>query len=456
MEHLEDIVSRPCKVLYCHPLQEKQQHPNFFGNHLDFFCAVLLPTFVFHLAGLLLQQDLTLFFLSCLPARIIQLLWGYEHKCRLLLLSHPLRIAAINVEYLNYCFLSAFFIYSLISNCFVCMELDERARRLAEIVVDYSVHIVPGDRLLIETEPYFKPFAELIEEIARKRGGSVFWYINNLDMARALIERNDGEELKEKSDILCTMVEASTANITIYATTDPFYLKGVDPKKIADHHRIIRKPVLDRTCGDGKNFKGVKWCNVAFPCEAEARKAGMSLQEYEKFLYNATLLDWERLRLDISRAKKVFDDAEKIRILHPNGTDICLSLKGRGGGISCGNWNMPDGELYYGPVEDSANGKIYFPFPSIWDGQRISGIRLAFKDGEVVDFLAEENQELLERMLEMNGTKRIGEFGIGFNPMAHKYTNNLLFDEKMSGTVHIALGESYAEPLDAGGGLNEA
>ena len=117
---------------------------------------------------------------------------------------------------------------------------------------------------------------------------------------------------------------------------------------------------------------------------------------------------------------------------------------------------MPDGEVYYGPVEDSANGYIYFPYDNILQGNKISGIKLWYKNGEIIKFKAKKNEALLKNILSQEGMKRIGEFGIGCNYGIKKYTNNILFDEKIGGTIHIALGRSYKEPLNAGGGLNDA
>ena len=164
----------------------------------------------------------------------------------------------------------------------------------------------------------------------------------------------------------------------------------------------------------------------------------------------------EWFRISTLRSKEIFDNAKDVHIIIPDFTDIHLSLKGRGGHVSDGMHNMPDGEVYYCPLENSANGYIYFPYKTVRDGNAVSGIRLEYRGGKIVDFSAKENQKFLESMLNLKGAKRIGELGIGCNYSIKKYTNKLLFDEKIGGTIHLAIGESYSRPLSSGGGKNKA
>jgi aminopeptidase len=336
------------------------------------------------------------------------------------------------------------------------MTLDSRAEELAKIVVDYSLDIQPDDVLLVRSEQAFKKFAEYIAFLAQKKGASVIFDHEDLQQVRDMVERNDADELSAESKRLCSLAEQATASVVVDAETNPYYLRGVDPKKIVDYKSIAKKPFLDRIVGNGREFKGIKWNLVAYPCRGEAEKAGMTLNEYANLLYNATNIDWRKTREEMKRTKDIFDNAKDVHIIVQPFTDLHLSLEGRGGDICDGRLNLPDGELYYGPVEDSANGKIYFPYTSVRDGNELRGIKLVYKDGEVISFSAEENQSFLEAMLNLPGVRRIGEFGIGCNHGIKRYIRNLLFDEKIGGTIHLALGESYKEPLNKGGGLNEA
>lgn len=336
------------------------------------------------------------------------------------------------------------------------MVLDERAERLADIVVDYSLDISSKDTLLVRAEHPFKKFAKMIGRLVAKKGAKVIYSFHNQKDTKNLIERSNDDELRKESEKICSLIEQATAAVKVCAETDPFYLQGVDSKKIAKHAEIVEKPYVDRLIGNGKEFKGIKWNVVGFPCEARAKQVGMTFEEYTDFVYGATNIDWTQSREEMKKIKDVFDNASDVHIYVPGRTDLHLSLSGRGGQICDGKYNLPDGEVFYGPVEDSAKGHIYFPYPSVREGNIVSGIRLEYKDGEVVSFDAEGNRDFLESMLELEGVKRIGELGLGCNYGIQKYIQNLLFDEKIGGTIHIAIGTSYKESLDDGGGLNDA
>jgi len=335
------------------------------------------------------------------------------------------------------------------------MVLDERAEKLVDILIGYSLNIGSEDSLLIRSERPFNGFAQMIGDLAIEKGAKVIYEFYELGDRKEVIERSDDKELEKESKRICKLAERSTAAISISAETDPFFLQGVDSKKIAKYAEIVSQPYIERVIGNGKEFKGIKWNVVGFPCEARAKSIGMTLEEYADFVYGATNIDWAKAGEEMKKVKEAFDGASDVHIYVPGRTDLHLSLSGRGGQICDGKYNMPDGEVFYGPVEDSANGYIYFPYSSVRDGNIVSGIRLEYKDGGVVSFDAEENKAFLESMLELEGVKRIGELGIGCNYGIQKYIENLLFDEKIGGTIHLAIGNSYKEPLSDGGGLNE-
>jgi len=335
------------------------------------------------------------------------------------------------------------------------MVLDERAKKLAEIVINYSVKITSSDKVSIGGEQAYEEFARGIGRVAELRGAKVVYDLSNPTRIRDLIRNGSALDLITERDSKLKTLEGCTARIGIDASEDPDFFKDVDPKKIAEYSRVVSKPYSDIVCGDGKSHKGLKWNIVAYPSEREARKAGMSLEDYTDFLFGATNIDWETTKKEMQRIKDLFDGAQEVHILVPGQTDLRLSLTGRKGQICAGTFNMPDGEVFYGPIENSAEGHITFPYKSSRGGQEVEGIRLVYKDGLIVKHSARSNQEFLEAMLDLKGVRRIGELGIGCNFGIKRYTQNLLFDEKIGGTVHIAIGESYFEGLDNGGGLNE-
>ena len=334
------------------------------------------------------------------------------------------------------------------------MALDKRAHDLARIVVDYSTEIKSEDTLIVRGENTFREFGETMGNLAEERGASVIYGFTNLSEKKAMIERNDHVELKAEVKKKCELIKDGTACVYIEASTDPYCLKDVEPRKIAEFNSIVAKPQSEMIMGNGKEFRGMKWNVVGFPCEAEAKSAGMTLDEYADFVYNATNIDWTKTTAKMNKVKDEFDNADDVHVHVPGMTDLHLSLEGRGGGVCDGKYNMPDGEVFYGPIEDSANGYITFPYTSIRSGNAISNIKLTYKDGEVVDCSAEKNQKFLESMLDLKGVKRIGEFGIGCNYGIDRYIKSLLFDEKIGGTIHVAVGDSYKDPLSEGGGLN--
>ena len=336
----------------------------------------------------------------------------------------------------------------------ILMAIDPRAKELAQILTGYSLDLGRNDVLLIRAEDKLHTFAEFLGKAAYERGvDTVIYAFINLADRRALIDRNDKEELGEEGARMSRLAEASTAALSVAMFTDPLYLKGIAPEKIADFDKLVSAPYSNRIVGNGKEFEGIKWVVAAYPTRGQARLAGMNFKNYKDFVYNSTNIDWSNVSGEMKKVKETFDNASEVHITGPK-TDIRFSLEGRGGDICDGRLNMPDGEVYYGPVEDSMNGRIYFPYECIVDGNSVKGISLEYVDGEVVSGTAEENQAFLDSKLAIDGAKRVGEFGIGCNYGIDRYTNRLLFDEKIGGTIHLAIGKSYPVPLEHGGGKN--
>jgi len=197
----------------------------------------------------------------------------------------------------------------------------------------------------------------------------------------------------------------------------------------------------------------VPWVMCWYPTPALAQDAGMTLPAFEDFLYRSCLVDWDAEHDRISRFAKLFDAAEEVRIVG-DGTDLRLSVAGRSTDVDAGFGNMPGGEFFMCPVETSAEGTIAFTeFPAVWGGREVRDIRLRFSEGHVVDASAESEEDfLLETLDTDDGARRVGELGIGCNPGIDRYMRNVYFDEKMDGTVHVALGRGF----DYIGGTNES
>ena len=190
----------------------------------------------------------------------------------------------------------------------------------------------------------------------------------------------------------------------------------------------------------------LRWVGCQYATPALAQEAGLSVQEFEDFLYGACLLDWDAERERMSQYARHFDAAEEVRLVGA-GTDIRLGVAGRSASVDAGGANMPGGEFFLSPVEDSAEGEIVFgEFPAVYNGREVAGIVLRFEAGRVVEASATANEEFLLEMLDLDqGSRRLGELGIGCNPGITRYMNNTLFDEKMDGTAHLALGNGLPE-----------
>ncbi len=338
------------------------------------------------------------------------------------------------------------------------MTLDERAIKLAELVLDYSVRINSNDTLLVQSDPAFSEFAYQIGSEAQKRGAFVLYDFEsyNPKTQRGLVERLNEKELNADLTRRCELSAACSARILIDAESDPDYLKGVDPKKIAEFEKRVISPykkVLYRE-KDGKEV--VKWNITGYPSKADAETAGMSLKQYSDFVFGACLIDWAEAEKKMRTIKKLFDHAENVQIQSGNGNCLNFSLKSRGGEISTGTHNMPSGEVFYAPEENSIFGSISFSIPAIRMGNRVEGIELKFTNGVISDYSAKQNKQFLESMiLNIDGANKVGEFGIGCNYGITRATGNLLFDEKIGGTVHLALGKALSNNLENGGGLND-
>jgi len=243
------------------------------------------------------------------------------------------------------------------------------------------------------------------------------------------------------------MHEAKIVNgsISIGAEYNTKEFTNVDPKKIAMRRKVTKK-ISD------VHIKRNNWVICEFPTNALAQDAEMSLEEFEDFVYEACLKDWKKEEKKQEKLKKLLDKAKSIRITADD-TDLRFSIEGRQGIKCCGTRNMPDGEVFIAPVEDSTEGYIKYTYPAIYGGREVSGVRLEFHKGKVVKAEAEKGQQFLREMIATDkGSCKLGECGIGVNYNIKQFIKQILFDEKIGGTVHLALGMAYPE----GGGVNKS
>ena len=327
---------------------------------------------------------------------------------------------------------------------------DPRVAKLAQVLVQYSAGVKPGDLVSISGTTLAEPLVLALLEETLKAGGHPRVRLSPTAAIEVLYKNASDEQLQFVSELDRQEVEQLDVNIRVLSESNTRALSNIDPAKpamLSQARRPLQERFLERAA------KGeLRWTLTAFPTVAYAQEAEMSLAEYEDFLYQACLLDnddpvasWKSLA---EQQQRVADYLNKCKELHIKGldTDIRFGIEGRKW-INClGDRNFPDGEVFTAPVEDSVEGYIRYSYPAIREGRHVDDIRLTFKAGEVVEATAAKQQDFLITMLDQDeGARRLGELSLGTNYQVQRFTRNLLFDEKIGGTCHLAVGKGYPE-----------
>ena len=332
---------------------------------------------------------------------------------------------------------------------------DSRVQKFAKVLVEHSARIVPGDRVLIEATTAAEPLVrELFVQILEK-GGIPHPMVSFPGMVPFI---QDDWYLTYANDTQLDFVptfyklayDQFESRIRIHSATNTRATTSIDPVKAQRRSKansIITETQMRRG-GEGK----FKWVTTLYPTEAYAQDAGMSLSDYENFVFGAVhaheddpIAFWKDTAAGQQKAIDFLAGKDVVTLQGPN-VDLTLSIKGRKFNNSTGMYNMPDGEIYTGPVEESVNGWVKFTYPAIYGGVAVEGAELTFNRGRVDRATASKNEEYLVKTLESDqGSRYLGEFAIGTNFDINKFTGNILFDEKIGGTFHMALGAGYPE-----------
>lgn len=327
---------------------------------------------------------------------------------------------------------------------------DTRLEKLAEVLVDYSVAVKKGDRVVINGNAIAEPLLKEIYARVLKAGGYPLMMVSLSNMEEIFYRQASEEQLKYVPKPVEMIMETYDVRISVLAETNTKSLSGIDPGKIVTYQRAqtgLMKTFMQRSA------KGeLRWTIAPFPTNALAQDAEMGLGEYEDFVFRACMPDmadpvgyWRDFS---ARQQKIIDWLKGKRSVHLKGpdTDISLSVADRIFINADGHYNMPDGEVFTGPVEDSVEGHVYFSYPAIYRGKEVTGVRLWFEKGRVVKASAEKNEEYLISTLDTDaGARYVGEFSIGTNEGINRFTREILFDEKIGGSFHMALGAGYPE-----------
>jgi aminopeptidase len=327
------------------------------------------------------------------------------------------------------------------------MSLD----KLAEVLVRYSTEVRPGDLVSLIGPPLAEPLIVALYREVLRAGGHPVVLMSPEACAELLYRHGSAEQLAFLNPLERREVEAVDVAIHVAATANTRALSNIDPEKQAVRNRA-RQPLLDlflRRAAD----RSLRWVVAQLPCQAAAQDADMSLADYEDFVFTAGLLRqddplaaWRCLSERQARLAAFLAGVGELRLVTPAGTDLRLGMAGRTW-INCdGHQNLPDGEVFTGPIEDATEGTVCFDFPAVHGGREVHGVRLVFRAGRVVEAQAAKGEEFLIRMLDQDaGARTLGEAALGCNYAVTRHTRNTLFDEKIGGTCHLALGASYPE-----------
>lgn len=328
---------------------------------------------------------------------------------------------------------------------------DSRLDRLADVLVNYSVGVKKDQLVRISSPLAAAPLAALLYAHVLKAGGQPFVRMAPEELREILAKHGNAEQLGFCNPIALYEYENIDCSIGIWADENTRALSNCDPARLAAIE-AARRPLNDVFFARAASGK-LRWTGTQFPTQASAQDAEMSLSEYADFVFTAGLLDkpdpvaqWKRISQRQQRIVDFLNGKKQYRVVAANGTDVTMSIENHVW-INCdGHENFPDGEVFSGPVVDSVNGQINFSFPAIHNGREVDDVRLSFRDGKVVNADASKGAEFLISMLDMDeGSRYLGECAIGINYAITRYTRNTLFDEKIGGTVHFALGAGYPE-----------
>ena len=333
--------------------------------------------------------------------------------------------------------------------------IDSRLARLADVVINYSLEVKPGQLVAIQIPAAAAPFAEECVRATLQAGANPSVRLIPDNLPETMLRYASEEQLRFTNPLWVHEAEIVDARVAVWSETNTRGLTGFEPKRLACLTQA-RRPILSRTME--RAAKGeLNWVGTLIPTPSHAQDAEMGTRAYEDFVFKAGLLDhpdpaasWRKLgesqqRLIDFLAEKALKNPE-YRVTAPNGTDLVMSLADKKW-VNCeGKRNFPDGEVFTGPDPKSVSGTIRYNTTAVYMGSEVDGVELVFRDGKVVDAKANKGEGFLHAMLDQDeGARYLGECAIGTNYGIQRHTKNTLFDEKIGGTVHFALGEGYPQ-----------
>lgn len=327
---------------------------------------------------------------------------------------------------------------------------DPRVQKLARLLVDYSVKVKPGDKVVIRGSVASLPLVtETYREVVRAGGHPLVMWQEPQFMEIMLKNGSDGQ-LQHIPAPMKIVIEEYDCLIGLSGTDNTRTLSGVDPARQQLMQRAGRE--MNQTFMQRSAAGEFRWVGTLYPTNAQAQEADMSLSEFEDFVYAACFVDredpvaeWQKISAMQQKLVDWLVGKKDVKVQSPN-VELTLSIAGRTFINSDGRKNMPSGEIFTGPVEDSVNGWVRFTYPAIYNGREVDGVELRFENGKVVDASAKKNEAFLISVLDTDpGARYLGEWAVGTNNGINRFTKSILYDEKIGGTIHMAVGAGYPE-----------
>ncbi len=321
--------------------------------------------------------------------------------------------------------------------------MDPRVKRLAAILVDYCTQVEKGDTVqILAYSELAKPLVvEVYRRLLQREAGEIFTRIELEEIREALIEEASEQRLGMFPSLHMQLAQQTDVYIQILASVNTKLMSGFEAARVAQWRRSdakVRAYLTDNT----------RWVVTLYPTPGAAQDAEMSLSKFESFVYDAMDQDWDQIAVEQQALRALFDAGSEV-VIKGEDTELRMNVGGRTFISADGRVNMPDGEVFTGPAEDSVEGHIRFSYPAIYPafgGREVVGVHLWFEDGQVVKATADKGEDYLLALLDLDaGSRYVGELGLGNNYKIDRFIKNILFDEKIGGTVHVALGRGYPQ-----------
>lgn len=315
---------------------------------------------------------------------------------------------------------------------------DPRVQKMAAGLINYSVRLQPGEKILIEVIDSGIPLALAAVKEAYRIGGLPFVTVRNRQLEREIMLQATAEQLDKMAEFELVQMKEMDAYLGIRGAENANETADVPGEKHQLYMKHYSRPVVDQ------RVNHTKWCIMRYPNPAMAQSANMSTEAFEDFYFDVCTLDYRKMAQAMEPLRQLMENTDRVRITGPD-TDLSFSIKGLPAIPCAGEMNIPDGEIFTAPVRDSVNGKITFNTPAVYQGVTHERICLEFKKGKIVKATSNETEKLNKVLNTDEGARFIGEFSLGVNPYIVKPMKDTLFDEKISGSIHFTPGQAYRE-----------